>query len=148
MELLLLIPLIPLIVSDWKNRHVLIWNILLFAVMQIIICLNNNGFARTSYNMLLNTLTGIIIALMTGVYFKLRGKLQKELIGWGDILFILCLTPAFSVRSFLIFMILSFVSTLIIWLMLKLWRKISGSIPLVSGMGLCYAVWLCIHVFE
>ena len=140
--MLLLIPLILMIISDYRFRNVRLWHLLLFGTMQLSICFYEKGFEITGQNILINILIFLIISGFIALYAWFRFRTKKELIGWGDILFILCLTPAFSYRQFLFFMIISLSVILAVWLLWLYFKQRVDKIPLVSGLGVCYSVLL------
>jgi len=144
MRLLLLIPLVLMIISDYRFRNIRLWHLLFFCILQLSVCIYENGIRMTGQNILINTAILAIIGGAVMVYSRLRFRGRKEVIGWGDILFILCLVPAFSYRHFLGFMIISLSMILLLWLFLAFIKQRVEKIPLVTGLGLCYSV-LLIH---
>ena len=144
MKLLLLIPLIFMIISDYRFRNIRLWHLLVFGILQLSVCIYENGIRMTGQNILMNTAILVIIGGVVMIYSRLRFEGKKELIGWGDILFILCLVPAFSYRHFLGFMIISLSLILLVWLFRAFLKHRVEKIPLVSGLGVCYSV-LLIH---
>lgn len=140
MELLLLPPLLFMIYWDFRHRNILLWHILLFGVLQIGVCIYKYGVVSTGWNAAINIAILVIIGIVVGVYSAFRFKGKKKPIGMGDILFILFLTPFFDHRTFLYFLIISFCLTLVGWgIWHYLLKKPSENIPLVSGVGICYA---------
>lgn len=139
MQLVLLIPLVLMILSDYKSRTVVLWQLLLFGVTILIISLAENGLWPTCMNLAINMFLSLLIGLCVYIYFSIKYKSVRSVIGKGDILFILFLTPFFTPRLFLIFMLVSFVVTLLIWVIVTTVRKSksNSNIPLVSGVGMC-----------
>jgi len=142
MEILLLIPLFLMIISDYRFRNIRLWHLLVFGAMQLSVCLYEVGFRATGQNILANVLIFLIVSGFIALYARFRFRNRKELIGWGDIIFILCLTPAFSYRHFLGFMIISLSAILVVWLLWSYFRQRVDKIPLVSGLGTCYSLLL------
>lgn len=142
MQLAILIPLALMILSDYKSRTVLLWQLLLFGVMVLTISLVKNGVVPTLTNTAINVAVSLMIGLCVYLYFWLRCKSVRSVIGKGDILFILFLTPFFTPRLYLIFMVVSFVATLLMWGIYLLAGKRSANIPLISGVGMCLCVLL------
>ena len=138
MKLILIFPLLILIISDLISRKVYLWNLVLFGVLQVIFT-KQYGPSLAFHNILFNTIISIIMSLLVWLYMKFRFKYKKEIIGWGDILFIWCMTPVFFPRNFLLFLISSFMFTLIIWFVVNLFKRTSD-IPLISGVGIWYLV--------
>jgi hypothetical protein len=58
--------------------------------------------------------------LMLSLYFSLKNRrwvnITKEMLGWGDILLLLCVALYLSVLNFLFFYIVSLIGSLLIWL--------------------------------
>lgn len=143
MELLLLAPLLFMIYWDFRHRNILLWHILLFGMIQIAVCIYKYGIVTTEWNVVINISILLIIGIVVGIYSAFRFKEKNRPIGMGDILFLFFLTPFFDYRTFLYFLIISFSLTLVGWAIWHyLFKKTSDNIPLVSGVGICYAVLL------
>lgn len=91
----------------------------------------------TCMNLTLNILMSLLIGLGVYSYFLLKYKTVRAIIGKGDILFILFLTPFFEPRTFFLFMLVSLTATLLMWIIAVLIGEKYSNIPLVSGMGVC-----------
>lgn len=140
MQLVILIPLVPMILSDYKSRTVVLWQLMLFGITVLTTSLVENGIEPTGMNIIINIFLSLLIGLSVYLYFLLKYQSAQSIIGKGDILFILFLTPFFSPRLFLVFMLISFVATLLMWLIANSIRKGNTNIPLVSGVGICLCV--------
>ena len=57
-------------------------------------------------------------------------------IGKGDVACLVCLLPVFSLRVFLIFLLIAFGISLVYWMIAL--RTSCATIPLVSMLGICY----------
>lgn len=142
MQLLILIPLVLMILSDYKSRTVVLWQLLLFGITVLIISLMENGLRPTGMNITINIFLSLLTGLGVYIYFLLKYKSVQSVIGKGDILFILFLTPFFTPRGFLVFMLVSFAATLLMWGIYILLRKGNSNVPLISGIGVCLCVLL------
>lgn len=131
-----------MIISDFKKRYVYIWQLLLFGAVQLIYCFLTFGKEIMTQNALINSIFLLFLSLCVGIYIIFRFRKKNELIGWGDILFVLCLTPYFDLYRFLLFMIISMVMSLGGWTILYLRGQRSKEIPLVSTLGICYSILL------
>lgn len=131
-----------MILSDYRSRTVILWQLLLFGVIVLAVSLLENGLQATGVNMAINIFLSLLIGLCVFLYFLLKYKTVQSVIGKGDILFILFLTPFFAPRIFLIFMLISFVATLLMWGIYILIHKRNDNIPLISGVGLCFCILL------
>lgn len=146
MIILLLIILVSLIVSDFKSRSIYIWQLLLFAIAQVIFCLLTFGKAVFIQNILLNGSTLLFLSSCVGVYVMFRFRGKNKVIGWGDILFAFALTPYFSLSAFLLFIIVSLLLTLGGWALFYMRGYRSKDIPLVSTIGICYSFLLIFNI--
>lgn len=142
MKLVILIPLVMMIISDYRSRTVVLWQLLLFGMVVIIISLVENGLRVTGMNLAVNIFLCLLTGLGVYLYFLLKYKSVNSIIGKGDILFILFLTPFFTPRLFLVFMLVSFVATLLMWGIHTLIGRNNANIPLISGIGSCLCVLL------
>lgn len=142
MQLVILIPLLLMILSDYRSRTVVLWQLLLFGITVLVMSLAENRLIVTGMNIAINIFLSLLIGLFVYLYFLLKYKSVQSIIGKGDIMFILFLTPFFSPRVFLIFMLISFIATLIMWGIHTLVSKHNNDIPLISGVGLCFTVFL------
>lgn len=139
----LIISLILLIVSDFRGRQVYVWQLILFAVTQAVFCWWTLGKYAVLQNLLINGVTLGVMALCVGLYLFFRFKTKKrEAIGWGDIWFIILLTPYFQASVFLPFMISALSLTLLGWGIFYLVGHRVNNVPLVSGLGICYTLLL------
>ncbi|MBE9488444.1 MAG: hypothetical protein IMY73_04590 [Bacteroidetes bacterium] len=129
-----IITLIPMIISDIRKREVNILWLLLFSVVQLYF----NGISNVIYNI------GILLFIFLGMYlyiifrYGLRSKITNYF-GMGDMLFLISLTIAFSIREYTYFLIIGFIFSIIWWLISK-----KETIPLVSTLGSTYIIWLLI----
>lgn len=142
MVILLIITLVFLIISDFKSHYVYIWQIILFGITQFIYCFLTLEKGVLVQNILLNNMFLLVLFLSVGIYVFFRFREKKDLIGWGDILFIVCLVPYFSFNRFLYFMIISLVFSLGYWAISYLFGQRSREIPLISTLGICYSILL------
>lgn len=147
MMLFILIPLLLMIVSDYKTRKVVLWQLILFGLIVTGVSLTEYGLRNVCMNLTVNMLLSLFIGLCVYIYFLLRYQSVQSVIGKGDILFILFLTPFFSPRSFLVFMLISFVATLCIWGIVLFIRRKNDPIPLISGLGVCLCALLIYKQF-
>lgn len=138
--LLILIPLLLLIVMDFKHRYVLMWQLGLFALLQFIGCIWMNGTTATFHNTLYNFVILFVIAILLKIYLFIRFKGKAiNAIGAGDLFFLPLLSPYFTYHSFLIFLIISLTITLLSWIVYCKYRNdVLNKVPLITGVGVCY----------
>ena len=133
MEFLLFIPLVRLIRSDFRKRRVKITDLLLFGCLQLFV----SGWV------FLFMVTGVVLYVF--IRYGQGRRVMRRLGGIGDGWFCLMLAPAFTLRTYVYFLILAFLLTFCGW---EIYRRVSGrrvTIPLVSGMGVMYMVFLTIR---
>ncbi|WP_418535671.1 hypothetical protein [Odoribacter laneus] len=149
MEFLLFIPLVRLIRSDFRKRRVKITDLLLFGCLQLFVSWWGVGWKELVFRLKGNG--WVFLFMVTGVvlYVFIRygqgRRVMRRLGGIGDGWFCLMLAPAFTLRTYVYFLILAFLLTFCGW---EIYRRVSGrrvTIPLVSGMGLMYMVFLTIR---
>ncbi len=150
MEYLVLLPLIVMIVWDIKFRYVLLWHVLAFGTIQLVLCWQRYGWQLAGINALMNLISVLLITIFIHIYVYIRFQdFRTKVMGGGDVVFIILLTPYFSYRDFLLFLVSSFTITLIIWGVYSLKKKeaiATADVPLVSGMGICYSLLLIYHI--
>lgn len=149
MEGLLLLPLLKLIQSDFRERQVRVSVLLLFGGLQWGICLINMGTVlfveRIVENILLLAIWGLGILFCFWRRYFYRQTRKTGMVGKGDTFFLLCLLPVFPLREFLIFLLLSFGVALIYWVLKS--KASLETIPLVSMVGICYLPVLILRLY-
>lgn len=134
-----------MVISDYRSRTVVLWQLILFGAMVLIFSIIDKGQYATFLNLSANTIISVIIGLSVYIYFWLKYKSVQSIIGKGDILFILFMTPLFPPRMFIGFMLSSFLVTLLLWGVHSFVVKRNDNIPLISGVGLCLS---CLLIYE
>ncbi len=140
MEILLLWPLLMLIRSDFRERQVGVSTLLIFGGIQWTICLMELETVVFAERMLGNFLLLTVWGIGAGIWFRwCRSGRKNTRTGWigkGDVAFLVCLLPVFSLRVFLIFLLIAFGISLVYWMIAL--RTSCATIPLVSMLGICY----------
>lgn len=158
-KILILFTLLTIFVQDLKCRAV---NWVLFPVLCSLLVwlsgMENNGLRGLVRSMPFNYGFLVLQLLLLSLYFALKNKrwtnITTSLLGWGDILFLLCPGVYLSGAEFLAFYILSLV---IILILLPVWQILPGkkmtTIPLAGlqaflfGLLLCAEWWLNVFKF-
>lgn len=142
MVFLLLIPVIPMALSDFRHRKIPLWALLLFFAVSLPVSARLYDWTAVANNILSNLL--LLFYLGAGIWLYLlircRGFIDpfKRHIGLGDFLFMLASTPLFGPKDFLVFLLSSMLGGL-------LWWALSGckkSIPLVGVLGITLGIYL------
>lgn len=142
-HLLILLPLLPMMLSDWKSRTVSTgWLVLLF-VLAGGCSVYANGLPRALTNTGLNLSILLVLGLALWAYAKLRGKRLAEMGGLGDLLFFAAITPLLSPEDYIRLMIAMLVFSLVLWALLKK-RFHLETIPLVTFCGLPLMIWILV----
>jgi hypothetical protein len=95
----------------------------------------------------LNSAFILLQMLILSIYFSLKnGKwvnVTKELLGWGDVLFLLSLAFYLSALNFLFFYLASLIAVLICWISWQAFSKgKSKQIPLAGLQALFFLIFL------
>lgn len=141
-------PLGWLIVQDLRYRYVSIWVLLLFGVLLLATSWLEHGFEAICLRMLFNVCLLLLLYIGIRLYVRLRyGAKEKPFhkhIGWGDAWFLVALTPAFDLRSYVWFLILSLSVTVLVFMAYQWTAKRTHTIPLVSALGIAFALYIFI----
>ena len=152
--LLAIPPIAAMVVSDLRSRTVALWQLAVTCAVLAFVSVAESGFRGALTNMSGNILVCILAGLCVVLYLKARRIQCRDAVGGGDVLFILGLTPLFSVGGFLVFMTVSSLLTLAVWSVYaslagcRRKRSAEGSVPLISGLGTCLAVHLAALSFD
>jgi hypothetical protein len=147
-KLLILLTLVLIFVQDIKSRSVY-W--FLFPVLIILFILLNvqqhHLFTESWQPVLINMSFLLLQFLLVSLYFSIKNRrwvmITANLLGWGDILFLLSITFYLSVVNFLFFYVISLSFVLMIWLLWQLVSKEKNKqIPLAGLQALFFTVFL------
>jgi hypothetical protein len=134
--------------QDIRSRSVL-W--VLFPVLVVLLMILNFAqhrlFADARYTVLINIGFLSLQFLIVSAYFSIKNghwiNITADLLGWGDILFLLSIAFYLSVLNFLLFYIVSLVGVLLSWLA---WLALSPGkdkhIPLAGLQALLFGLFL------
>ncbi|MDR1348516.1 MAG: hypothetical protein LBJ63_08860 [Prevotellaceae bacterium] len=147
--LLLLIPLLPMIISDFYRRKVaLIWLIML-AACAVLVAVTLFGVNIFMINLVFNI--AILIYMFLGVllYVYIKNKKissVKHYTGMGDALFFIALTPVFESDNFIYFLIASCLVSLAWWSITYVIIHKKRTVPLVGISGCLLSVYVALKV--
>lgn len=134
--------------QDIRGRSVL-W-VLFPVLVGLLITLNlaqHRLFTDARYAVLINIGFLLLQFLIVSVYFSIKNahwiNMTKDLLGWGDILFLFSIAFYLSVLSFLFFYLASLMCVLVSWLA---WQALSPvkdkHIPLAGLQALLFGLFL------
>ena len=84
---------------------------------------------------------------LRSLWARLRKRGLSDMLGTGDLLFVLCMTPYFPPRHFLLFLIISSLATILFWLLYtRLSRTTARDIPLVTAFAICLTLQIVIRI--
>lgn len=150
LKVVIILLLVWVFLQDLKHRAVYWFSYPLLAI----VFLSLNLLAGLSSKELLQSTTInfaflLVQWLIVSAYFCIKYKawviITSNLLGWGDVLFLLTLCFYFSILNFILFYVLSLVIVLIIWLGgQKMFLIKSKQIPLAGLQSLIFALYLAL----
>lgn len=137
-SLLCIPPLVAMVESDLRSRRIGVAHLLIFGITLLAVSLIESGWRQMLSNLILNLSATIFLWLMLYVYALLREMRLSEMMGGGDLAFVLTVTPYFGIVDFVTYLIVSSLLTLAAWWVSGVkTTKRSRDIPLVTGLGIC-----------
>jgi len=145
-KIVLIVWLLLLFAQDMRWRAVYWW---MYPVLTILLILDRLS-GVSSFTMMVDTSWNLAFLsvqfLLLSVYFRIKYKrwtnLTHEHIGWGDILFLLCLGCYLPPINYLFFYMLSLGSILMFSLFVIALKRKSWKIPLAGFQAMILAVVL------
>jgi hypothetical protein len=143
-EIVVILVLLVIFAEDMRSREVhLVWFPFL-AVGLLVLRIMHHGVLADLWPSFL--FLGLILVLLT-IWFSLKEKrlinVTAQLLGWGDVLFLVCIALYFSLLNYLFFYLAS-LSLIVIgwsaWMLVS--RKNDRHIPLAGMQSLLLAVYL------
>lgn len=151
LPLVILIPLIRLIVADFRRREVSIVWLAVLAVGTVCVPVLQHGwqetFTRIWQNMLLLSYLGTGIVIWSLIKARRFVNPVNTYIGMGDLVFFAALIPLFPVRTFTWLMVASMLFSLVWWQAARLRGKQPVNVPLVSTSGIVMGCAVIFNVF-
>ena len=142
LSLLLLIPLVILTISDIRSRTVSSWWLLTFGILNLIFMGITEGWKCVAIRTFGNLLLLLIVGLTLLAYAKVRHKRLPEMLGLGDVLFLVVVSPAFGWAEYLKYIVASSLVGILLWPLFRLVQPLKTGVPLVSVLALGYIVAL------
>ena len=123
--------------SDLRSRRIGMIHLVIFGITLLTASLIGYGWRTVIINAAVNILTCLLLWGFLLTYSVLRKKRPAEMIGSGDLLFALTVTPYFGMKEYVLYLIASCVLTLAVWLASGIRGQRCRDIPLVTGAGTC-----------
>ena len=137
---ILLIPLSILTISDIRSRTVSSWWLLTFGILNLIFLGLLDGWKCVVIRIVGNLLLLLLIGSFIWVYSKVRHKRLPELLGLGDVLFLVVLLPAFGWAEYVKYIVASSLVGIFLWPLFRIVQPLKRGIPMVSVLSLVYLV--------
>ena len=148
LQIFIIASLLLLVIQDFKSRFVY-WLVFPALVLEFILWhyLQQQSLKEIWQSILFNVLFLLLQLLLITIYFSLKSKrlinITSELLGLGDILFLLSMAFYFSVLNFMAFYLISLIESLITWLLwLTLTKHKNKHIPLAGIQALFLIIFL------
>ena len=143
--------LILIAYQDFRYREIHIALFLMVSVFFFIDGQSNMPFLKYLLNVSYNMIFVLAQFLFVYVFYAIRGygfkSLATDIIGTGDILFIVILSLAFPWQSFFLYYIGGLVFTLLIWLLLKYSGTVRNKLIPFAGLLSVYCALLLVFEF-
>lgn len=142
--------LLLLFIQDAKNREVYWLLFPLLAIANMWMRLVSEGLPITYFEGVLeNNIFLALQGILLSCYFSLKNRrwtnVTSELLGLGDILFLVSVTFCFSLLSYIVFYVVSLFLVMLIWLVWQaLQQEKQSKIPLAGMQALLLAFFLAI----
>lgn len=145
--ILILIPLVILTISDVRSRTVSSWWLLAFGILNLIFLGLLDGWECVMNRIVGNLLLLLLIGCAIWVYSKVRYKRLPELLGLGDVIFLVVLLPAFELSGYVKYIIASSLVGILLWPLFRFVQPLKRGIPMVSVLSLVYLVAFSYKLF-
>ncbi len=159
-----LVLIVVLTIGDFRHRYVDLWALVLFGVVAASLSVLEYGWRQALGNTLINI--ALLVYLCAGIVLWLRlrnGRWINPLrghVGSGDLVFMLCLTPLYDLRGYLLMVLLASAAALVWWILVRWifirynpvrWAMIrigkrQVTIPLVAMLGIVAGAELIIRM--
>ncbi len=136
-SLLCVPPLAAMAISDLRSRRIGTVHLTIFGITLLTASLMEFGWRQVLLNVVCNLLTVGVLWFSLYVYSRLRKLTLVEMMGGGDLAFALAVMPYFDLSGYVLYLVVSSVLTLTVWIVSRLGGKQCRDIPLVTGLGAC-----------
>ncbi len=134
--------LVGIAYQDFKQRSVHVVLFLFLAVLLLGLNLTQHNWQSSYPSIIANTL--FLVFQMGGIliYFRVKegewGQIMDRKLGWGDIVFLLCIILYMPFMVFFLFHLLSLIAVLLIAIVNKSWKDPQNGIPLAGCQALLF----------
>lgn len=147
-KLLILFTLVLIFIQDVESRSVYWFWFPVLIILFILLNIQQRHLSIESWQPVLINLSFLLLQfILVSLYFSIKNRkwviITANLLGWGDILFLLSIAFYLPTLNFLFFYVVSLAAVLIIWLLWQLVSKEkSKQIPLAGLQALIFTVFL------
>jgi hypothetical protein len=139
--------------QDFRSRKIAWWLLPILAGVFLMSSMQKNSAGEMTREFLLNIIFLIAQFLFLWIWFLIKNKRISKImdtqIGWGDVLFMICIALAFSPANFLVFYVLGMIATLLATITFRLLRSgKENEIPLAGALALPLIVLICIRLID
>jgi hypothetical protein len=147
LQILTVVILSGIFIQDFKSRSVYWFWFPALVMLFMILKLQTQTISEVMNASLANWAFIIVQLLFVSIYFSIKNKqiinITNNLLGWGDVLFLLTAATYFSTLNYILFYILSLIAIVLIWIpALLLLKKKYEQIPLAGLQSLLFIVCL------
>lgn len=132
--------------EDLKWRMVHLWWYLALSVGLIGLSITSKGTMDTLYIVIWNIGFILLLLLILTVYLSLKDRKPvfpfDRYLGWGDVLFFVCVALYFDLATYILFMILSLIVALILTPLIYWWQGKEKHVPLAGIQAVCLMLYL------
>jgi hypothetical protein len=145
--------LLVLIYQDFKAREISVWILIGILICNVAIFLNSPNLKEIFHFFCINILFLLFLFLTLTIYISIKEKklvlIADKHLGWGDIIFMFTLSLSFSTVNFIVYLVVSFVFTLVGYLILKLISSnYKKEIPLAGFLAITLILLYIYHWFS
>lgn len=139
--------------QDFRSRQIAWWLLPVLVVVFFAGAFDENSVQEIGRGFATNMIFLCLQFLFVWIWFSVKQKKMSKLIdaqiGLGDILFMICVAPAFSPANFIVFYTLGMSITLLVTIVVKLFRPgMKSEIPLAGALALPLMILCAWRIFD
>lgn len=144
LKLVIYFSLLLIVYQDFKFKAVSAWIFLVLLVALSVEVYKEDGLqillSNLKYNLLFISSQFLLLTLYFSVKAKKFKNVFKELIGIGDLIFLISIAVYFNVYSFVVFYMLSLIFTLTLKLMMNIYSKSQTRLIPLAGFQAAFLI--------